>query len=81
MGRRENVMKTYRWRWHFESGGRGRQRPSAKDRAGNQTPVAGLEDLPLPLRLPMPIESGGDKVAQASWESFPASDAPTWRGR
>ena len=74
-------MKTYRWRWHFESSGRKREKPGAKERAGNQAPGVCLEDLPLPLSLPMPIEEKRDKVAQASWESFPASDAPTWRGR
>jgi hypothetical protein len=36
-------------------------------------------EIPLPdEELPKP--PAGDEVAQASWESFPASDAPSWRG-
>lgn len=36
-------------------------------------------EIPTPEEeLPRPPAS--DEVAQASWESFPASDAPAWRG-
>ena len=75
-------MKTYRWSWHFESGGRRTdERAERTDHANSQTPGADLDDLPLALKAPMPIEEERDKVMQASWESFPASDAPPWRGR
>jgi hypothetical protein len=44
----------------------------------------GMRDFPLPLvDVISPGGSGiaWDCVAQASWESFPASDAPAWVGR
>ena len=69
-----NETKTWHWRWrhgydHETPDAGEAHRLRAPEQKVTQTPAVVVDEEP-------PLETEGDKVAEASWESFPASDPP-----
>jgi hypothetical protein len=72
------MMKTVHWRWHWEHGIERRDAGSAHRLRAEAQAVT--QTLPVVADEEPPIEENGDKVEEASWESFPASDPPASQG-